>query len=89
MIDQHLHPFHRVHVPASVNIYCAGSRLRKGVNTEVRLRQGIHNRDTLRMKLVGESVEDRGSAHFDGTFERGFDSCKIIQQIERDAIKAD
>jgi hypothetical protein len=41
------------------------------------------------MKLVGESVEDRGSAHFDGTFERGFDSCKIIQQIERDAIKAD
>jgi hypothetical protein len=41
------------------------------------------------MKLMLESVEDCGSAHFDGTLERGFDSCKIIQQTERDAIKAD
>jgi hypothetical protein len=41
------------------------------------------------MKLVREPVEHSGSAHFDGTFESGFDSCKIIQQTERDAIKAD
>ncbi len=82
MFDEHLHPFDGIHVAAGVNIYGTRSLFRERMDANVGFSKRIHNRDTLRMKLVRESVENRGSANFDGTFECRFDSWKIIQKME-------
>ncbi len=69
MLDEHLHSLDGVHVAAGVNIYGARPLFRERMDANVGLSKRIHNRNTLRVKLVRESVENRGSAHFDGTLE--------------------
>ena len=51
------------------------------------LSKRIHNRNTLRVKLVRETIENCGSAYRNGFLERRADCIKIIQQMECDAIK--
>ncbi len=88
MLDKHFHALDGVHVAAGVNVYRTRTFLRESMNADVRLSKRVNNRDALRVKLMRETVEDRGSAHFDGSFKGRLDSCKIIQQMERDAIQA-
>jgi hypothetical protein len=82
VLDKHLHTFDGIHVSTGIHIYRTGPFLRERVNANVRLSKRVHNRNTLRMKLMRESVEHSGSAHFDGTFECRFDACEIIQKME-------
>lgn len=58
------------------------------MDAEVTFGKRIHNCDTLRLKFVRESIEDCSSASLDGSFKGAPDSINIIQQMERDAIKA-
>ncbi len=74
MLDEHLHSLDGVHVTAGVNIYGTRPLFRERMDADVGLSKRIHNRNTLRMKLVREPVEHSGTAHFDGTFECRFDS---------------
>jgi hypothetical protein len=88
VIDENLHPFARIHIPAGIDIDRYAAFLRKGMQRNMGFFKSVDDCNTLRVKLMRESIEDCCSAYLNGTFERGFDSCKIIQQIERDAIKA-
>ena len=73
MLDEHLHSLYGVHVAAGVNVYGTRSFFRERVNANMRLSKRVHNRDTLRVKLMREPIEHCGSAHFDGTLKCRFD----------------
>ena len=55
---------------------------------EMRFRQCVYNGNALRVELMGETVENRGSASFDRFLEGVSNPIEIIQQIECDAIQA-
>ena len=58
------------------------------MNADVTLGQSIHNSDTLRVELMREAIENGCATDLDGLLKCLLDPCEIIQQMERDAIKA-
>ena len=88
MIDEHMHTFHGVHVSTGVNIYGTRPLLGKSMYGDMRFRQSVYNRNSLRVELMRKSIKDRRSTDLDRFVESGADSIKIIQQIECDAIEA-
>ena len=82
MVDENVHSFASVHRPTSVHVDSATPTLRERVDTQVRLCQGVHNRDTLRLELMREPIENGGTTRFNRLFEGVTDGVKIIQQME-------
>ncbi len=82
MINEDIHPLTGIHVTTGVNIYRTASRFRKGMDGEVRFSQCVYNGNTLRVKLMRESIENGRAAGFDRFLKCGSNPIEIIQQME-------
>ena len=78
MFDENIHSDPGVHRTAGVNVDSTTTFFRKGVDTNVAFRQGVHDCDPVRNKLMRETVEDRCSTSFHCLFKGFPNACHIV-----------